>query len=375
MVKSDNATIIVPELELEMPPETQKGKLSTIEGFLRETYNALDKLQPVRRIEYPEAAEKIDAFLQKMEYCFTVDTPFTFIIDDPSGNSFIENPVAPLEDPKMKKSEYVRTPEQNLAIGLTTERDSTEPEPEYVKLPTDKKSEVHFHAEWFGGIDEAQRPIKVAQLDDVLRFPRPCHACQKPGEERMVHVEIPYFKEVILMSFACDYCGYRHNDIKTGGSISEKGKRIELSVQNRDDLSRDILKSDTASLKIPEIDLSIAEGTLGGRFTTVEGMLSLIKDQLTNNPFIVGDSTHPVNKKKWETFIDGLKKVLRAEIPFTFIIDDPLANSYIQSYTSPDPDPQIKEEFYERSQEQNDDLGLSDMNTKDFETIPEENKP
>lgn len=37
-------------------------------------------------------AEALDAFLVKLKECSTGNQAFTFIIDDPSGNSFIENP-------------------------------------------------------------------------------------------------------------------------------------------------------------------------------------------------------------------------------------------------------------------------------------------
>jgi zinc finger protein len=44
------------------------------------------------------------------------------------------------------------------------------------------------------------------------------------------------------MSANCERCGYRDNEVKSGAAISEKGKRIILNVEDRDDLSRDILK-------------------------------------------------------------------------------------------------------------------------------------
>ena len=44
------------------------------------------------------------------------------------------------------------------------------------------------------------------------------------------------------MSVNCDKCSYRDNEVKSGGAISEKGKRITLKVEDREDLSRDILK-------------------------------------------------------------------------------------------------------------------------------------
>lgn len=44
------------------------------------------------------------------------------------------------------------------------------------------------------------------------------------------------------MSTNCDRCGYRDNEVKSGSAISDHGKKITLKVEDRDDLSRDILK-------------------------------------------------------------------------------------------------------------------------------------
>ena len=40
------------------------------------------------------------------------------ILDDPTGNSFIENPLAPQNDPTMQTRLYKRTTEQNRELGL-----------------------------------------------------------------------------------------------------------------------------------------------------------------------------------------------------------------------------------------------------------------
>ncbi len=76
------------------------------------------------------------------------------------------------------------------------------------------------------------------------------------------------------MSTTCEHCGYKSNEVKTGGSIPEKGRKITLLCDDPADLSRDILKSETCSLHIPELHLDIQEGTLGGRFTTLEGLVA-----------------------------------------------------------------------------------------------------
>ena len=52
------------------------------------------------------------------------------------------------------------------------------------------------------------------------------------------------------MSTNCDGCGYRDNEVKSGSAISEKGKRITLKVEDREDLSRDILKVFVSKAKI-----------------------------------------------------------------------------------------------------------------------------
>ena len=44
------------------------------------------------------------------------------------------------------------------------------------------------------------------------------------------------------MSTNCEACGYRDNEVKSGSAISEQGKRVTLTVEDKDDLSRDILK-------------------------------------------------------------------------------------------------------------------------------------
>lgn len=44
------------------------------------------------------------------------------------------------------------------------------------------------------------------------------------------------------MSTNCDRCGYRDNEVKSGSAISDRGKKITLKIEDREDLSRDILK-------------------------------------------------------------------------------------------------------------------------------------
>ena len=54
--------------------------------------------------------------------------------------------------------------------------------------------------------------------------------------------DIPHFKEVVIMATVCEYCGHKTNEVKSGGGIEPKGKRIILQITDSSDLTRDILK-------------------------------------------------------------------------------------------------------------------------------------
>lgn len=377
VVKSDNATISIPELELEIPPETQKGTLNTIEGLIRAVVEDLGQLQPVRRVQVPEQAAQIDAYLEKLTAYYEGKHEFTLVLDDPTGNSHVENPIAPSADPQLSIEQYERTDAQNATLGFyrTEEGEiaAASEIDEWRKLkenPEDKKSEQQFHAEWFHEGDDARgaisRPINPADVREVMTFPSHCSACHAPGEERMVRLEIPYFKEIVIMAYSCDKCGYRNNTVKAGGAIAPKGRKISLAVKTKEDLSRDMLKSDTAGLSIPEIDLVVEAGSLGGRFTTVEGIIVQIRDELKNNAFLTGDSASHRDKNQWRNFIDELTDCINLKREFTLILDDPISNSYILSLTAPEADPQLIEEEYTRTAEQDEDLGLDLMNTENY---------
>lgn len=161
------------------------------------------------------------------------------------------------------------------------------------------------------------------------------------------------------MAFNCDHCGFRSVEVKQGGAVPDKGKRVTLSVENERDLARDLFKGDDSEVRIPELDLSLAAGTLGGVYTTVEGLITKIHDKLEEvNPFSAGDSSQD---EKFRTFLKALDSLKEGNTKFTLEIDDPLGNCYIYSPLAPEKDPQIVDEDYERTFEQNEMLGLNDI--------------
>lgn len=92
------------------------------------------------------------------------------------------------------------------------------------------------------------------------------------------------------------------------------------------------LQSDTCSLNIPQLDLEVGPHALGGRFTTVEGLLVAVKEQLSDPRYshMFGDSLDPERKNHLRKFMERFEKVLEGRVKVTLILDDPAGNSYIQ---------------------------------------------
>lgn len=68
------------------------------------------------------------------------------------------------------------------------------------------------------------------------------------------------------MSFECSECGYSNNEIQSAGRVEEKGVRITLSIENAEDLNRQVVKSDYTAVKLPVLDFEIpSQSQKGGR--------------------------------------------------------------------------------------------------------------
>lgn len=352
VVRSEYATITISEIELELPALSQRlyptetkstASLTTIEGLLRHIIHDLDLDQEHRQSNNSQLYDDIQRILNSLQDMLNGKSQFTLILDDPSGQSCIEALVQSSSiqikdngqlDPYLFLEQYTRTKEQTEQLGFSSE-------------PTKM-------------IDNS-----VTTEESIYEFTGDCPSCKFTGcKTRMHPLDIPYFKQVIIMATVCDACEYKNSEVRSGSAISEKGKRLKLHLETIDDLSRDILKSETCSLSIPEINLELEHGTLGGRFTTIEGILDQVKTELSEKlaPFSIGDSaSSDFRYKDLSDVIKKLNQIISGNMKCNIILDDPLSNSYIQNINAPEPDSQLIIEEYDRTFEQNESLGLNDI--------------
>lgn len=389
VVKADVALFRIEDLDLEIP--AGRGQYTNIEGLVSNVKEDLASLQEERMKQMPEVGEKVAEVIRTLgDMLEGKRYPFTVSVDDMSGNSWIE-PSPRDSSGKYSKHQYNRTAQQNATLGLGDDvpqpgsghnhddgaaAPSTTIRPEY---------QAHNMGEGFTA-DRDQTNVDNDEIveNEVYSFPASCPGCTRPCATNMKMVNIPHFKQVVLMSTVCEHCGYRSNEVKTGGEVPEQGRRITLSVQNSEDLARDVLKSESAALHCPELQLQVEPGTLGGRFTTVEGLLTNIRKDLRAQVFQVedgdsedqlqgaGDSMEAGTKRTWDDFFTGLTAAIEGRKQFTMILEDPLASSYVQSYTAPEPDPQIELQDYERTEEEEEHLGLRDIKTEGYEQDDDE---
>jgi zinc finger protein len=160
----------------------------------------------------PETADAIDQFLVKLRACATSESSFTFFIDDPAGNSFIENPFAPSSDPSLTIKYYERTPEQQALLGYTQIEGTRDAAPEGGEAVASGRTRRQPHGSvgaaagqraiaQSNSVEIADALLRYSAPEEVMTFPSTCGTCAAKCETRM-------FVTSILLQFFILTFGY-----------------------------------------------------------------------------------------------------------------------------------------------------------------------
>ncbi len=116
------------------------------------------------------------------------------------------------------------------------------------------------------------------------------------------------------------------------GAFGEQGIKYTLVVAKGDlqALSRQVVKSDSAVVTVPELELEIPAATHKGSITTVEGLLM---DTASNIRLLQDErkAADPTTAKLIDDFLAKLDSCQQGERDFTVIVNDPAGNSYVES--------------------------------------------
>ncbi|GBM02439.1 Zinc finger protein ZPR1 [Araneus ventricosus] len=201
------------------------------------------------------------------------------------------------------------------------------------------------------------RDLNADNDPEVTEIESLCLRCQKTGITKLLLTKIPFYKEVVVMSFCCDSCHWENNELKPASTIQEKGIMFKLKVENPKDLTRSVVKTEWASIIIPELEFEVPAQSQEGTVTTVEGIIERACSGLYSKLDYL-KVEDPESAAKLEEFVAQMTKLKSGDTPFTLILRDCSGNSFLENLNAPLPDPQLEESHFEISREEALMLGI-----------------
>lgn len=122
-----------------------------------------------------------------------------------------------------------------------------------------------------------QLQIDFNELQQIESY---CSNCSKQGTTRVLALKIPFFKEVMLLSFECPHCLHKTNELEPMNQLQSSGVRFELKVRAQQDLDRMIVIQQKSSFRIPDIDFEAGK-MRSGQVSTIQGLLQEFIEDLT----------------------------------------------------------------------------------------------
>ena len=169
----------------------------------------------------------------------------------------------------------------------------------------------------------------MTQDSDSIITGELCPACgQKTLTLMEKDMEIPYFGKAFIFSMSCENpsCSYHLSDVE----LEQSGNplKAEFEVSSEADLSVRVIKSSSATVKIPRV-MTIEPGPASsGYITNVEGILNRVKRMLESTKESSDDKSEV---KKCKTLIKKIQDVLWGHESLKITIEDPNGNSAIVS--------------------------------------------
>ena len=152
----------------------------------------------------------------------------------------------------------------------------------------------------------------------------PVCKCKNTLEMTSKTEKIPYFGEIMESTILCSECGYRHSD--TICLEQKEPVRYSLTIK-RDNINTRVVKSQTATVSIPELGLKVEPGPKSqGYVSNVEGVINRFESAIATAMEWAEEENVTENALKILEKIDEIKS---GEGSATLIIEDPFGHSII----------------------------------------------
>ena len=155
-----------------------------------------------------------------------------------------------------------------------------------------------------------------------------CPVCGIEGVAKSVmkELEIPHFGKVLETTILCPSCGFKHNDVI---ALEQNDPAKYILEINKNNLSIRVVRSQSATISIPEIGVKVEPGPKSeGYVTNVEGVLTRFESAVKKALNLFEDEESQTNAKNTLKNIQELKK---GNGTATLIMLDPFGQSNIVS--------------------------------------------
>ncbi|MCL2156619.1 MAG: ZPR1 zinc finger domain-containing protein [Methanobrevibacter sp.] len=153
-----------------------------------------------------------------------------------------------------------------------------------------------------------------------------CPVCNGKGtvESTTKTKNIPHFGEILESSLICSSCGFKHNDVIC---LEQKDPAKYIITINKDNLSSRVVKSQSATVSIPELGIKVEPGPKSlGYVSNIEGVIIRFKEGVKKALAIFNNDESQKNGLK---ILNKLDKLVNGEIEATLMIEDPFGQSNI----------------------------------------------
>ena len=139
--------------------------------------------------------------------------------------------------------------------------------------------------------------------------------------------DIPYFGKIFLFSMECSSCHVNKSDVES--AEQKDPTRYTLTVTSENDMKIRVIKSSSATIKLPQLKLSVTPGPASeGYVSNVEGVINRFYEVIEKER---DNSEDESDKIKAKNLLKKLRKVTYGDTETKLIIEDPSGNSAIIS--------------------------------------------
>ncbi len=153
-----------------------------------------------------------------------------------------------------------------------------------------------------------------------------CPVCGREGLElKEVPYDVPGFGKMLFIVMNCPACGFKHRDILS--LEFHEPTRYEFRVEGPEDLKVRVIRSSSATIRIPELGILVEPGPMAEAFiSNVEGILERAERVVS---MMARFSDDPEERARASEVLARIWEAREGRVKFTVIIDDPFGNSLI----------------------------------------------